>query len=40
MIFYFYIEIKDSGTGVQMRLLSIFEPLLTTKTLGEGTGLG
>jgi len=38
-----YIEIKvsDTGTGIQPEIMKkIFEPYFTTKTIGEGTGMG
>ena len=35
------IQISDTGTGIeQQHLQKIFEPLFTTKKMGEGTGLG
>ncbi|MBV8169942.1 MAG: PAS domain-containing protein [Alphaproteobacteria bacterium] len=38
---YVAIRVRDSGSGMDQRLLDqIFEPLFTTKTEGQGTGLG
>ncbi len=35
------LEVRDSGTGIPEELLPhIFEPFVTTKDLGKGTGLG
>ena len=36
-----YLKIQDTGTGIAPKLLSrIFDPYFTTKSSGEGTGLG
>ena len=38
---YLQLEIGDTGSGMNKEtLLKIFEPYFTTKTVGEGTGLG
>lgn len=38
---YVHIAVRDSGTGIAEKYLSrIFEPYFTTKSTGEGTGLG
>ncbi len=35
------VEVKDSGTGIAPEVVQrIFEPLFTTKPVGQGTGLG
>jgi signal transduction histidine kinase len=35
------LRIRDDGTGIPTEILpNIFEPFVTTKPLGEGTGLG
>ncbi len=36
-----WIEVKDNGPGIPPQILNrIFEPLFTTKPVGQGTGLG
>ncbi len=38
---YIKIEVSDTGSGIEPKILKkIFEPYLTTKELGEGTGMG
>ncbi len=38
---YVHVSVRDSGTGIAEKYLSrIFEPYFTTKSAGEGTGLG
>ncbi|MBF9036346.1 response regulator [Rhodobacterales bacterium HKCCE2091] len=38
---YAVIEVSDEGVGIpEDRIVRIFEPFYTTKTVGEGTGLG
>ena len=38
---YVYVMVQDSGTGIPEKYLSrIFEPYFTTKSVGEGSGLG
>ncbi len=38
---YVHVSVRDSGTGIAEKYLSrIFEPYFTTKSVGEGTGLG
>jgi signal transduction histidine kinase len=35
------IEVEDNGTGISAELRDeVFEPFVTTKSVGEGTGLG
>ena len=34
-------EVADTGTGIPPEMLArVFEPWVTTKTVGQGTGLG
>jgi signal transduction histidine kinase len=36
-----HLEVEDTGTGIPPELLAhIFEPWVTTKALGKGSGLG
>ncbi len=38
---YVFIEVKDTGSGIPEEIIHrIFEPLFTTKKLGEGSGMG
>lgn len=39
--YYVFIEISDTGTGIDAQLMPhLFEPFFTTKDIGKGTGLG
>ncbi len=38
---YFYVLIRDSGTGIDKDIINrIFDPFFTTKPVGKGTGMG